>query len=368
LPRRFEQQLTKKFIPESELALIEAALEREGNRVWTTTSGRAQLALALARERFDGHVTCLVMDAFQAEQIRATPGFPTGLDILCSPDWPDGECDLALFPLDPHGQKELARDLIQSAFQKLRLGGSLMIALPSKAEAWGREQLKPLSKSIKVEKQKGWIVCSIVKNAELKRARNFHATFAFRDHGELIHLTTRPGVFSHRKLDLGARQLLNHCDPAPGIRGLDLGCGAGAVVIALAHRDPTSSWYAIDSHARAIQCTQDNAIANGLTNVQTFLNHDEHFELPEKVDLVVANPPYFSNNRITEIFCINAFRNLKPGGQACFVTKQTHWYTENFDRWFDEIVITPSSSYQIVSGVKRIGKEKSRPTSSQQFT
>ena len=34
--------------------------------------------------------------------------------------------------------------------------------------------------------------------------RNFQAEYAFRDSGNLVKVVTRPGVFSHRELDLGA--------------------------------------------------------------------------------------------------------------------------------------------------------------------
>ncbi len=42
---------------------------------------------------------------------------------------------------------------------------------------------------------------------------------------------TRPGVFSHRELDNGARQLLDSVDVFPSADILDIGCGSGAVAM-----------------------------------------------------------------------------------------------------------------------------------------
>lgn len=352
MPKQPARRPKQEFIPETELALIEAALERPGARVWATTAGRAQMAIAIARERFDAQITCLVLDAFQADRIAANGTLPDSLNVLCAPDWPEGTCDLALFPLEPTGSKELARDLMQSAFQQLEVGGELLIALPRKAEAWGREQLKAFSKKIRVHRFRNSMVVAITKDSELKRVRDFRCELAFRDAGNLVKMVTRPGVFAHRKLDLGARQLLNVCQLPEGGRALDLGCGAGPVALGLAMRDPTAHIVALDSNARAVDCTRSNAALNSLTNIEVCLYHDDQYRHALPFDLVTANPPYFSNYRIAEIFCENAARNLRSGGQAFFVTKQIQWYQENFGRWFSETEVVQRSRYHVLIGTK----------------
>ena len=74
--------------------------------------------------------------------------------------------------------------------------------------------------------------------------KSFEVEFQFRDRGRLVRGVSRPGVFSHRRLDLGARALIESlAEPvepaegaapaperdllAPGARVLDLGCGSG---------------------------------------------------------------------------------------------------------------------------------------------
>ncbi len=66
------------------------------------------------------------------------------------------------------------------------------------------------------------------------------------------------------------------------------------------------------------------------------------------VDLVVANPPYYSNYRIAEIFARRAARVLRPDGTALFVTKQTEWYEETLPGLFSAVAVEPMGNYQIV--------------------
>jgi hypothetical protein len=59
---------------------------------------------------------------------------------------------------------------------------------------------------------------------------------------------------------------------------------------------------AIDSSARAIQCTMENAALNGIRNLRAKLDASAQIDEPGTYDVVLANPPYYSNYRIAEIF------------------------------------------------------------------
>ncbi|MEO6570397.1 MAG: methyltransferase, partial [Ilumatobacteraceae bacterium] len=65
-------------------------------------------------------------------------------------------------------------------------------------------------------------------------------------------MTTDRGVFSHGHLDTGTSLLLREA-PEPPARGelLDLGCGSGAIALALSLRRPGSRVWAVDVNARA---------------------------------------------------------------------------------------------------------------------
>src|SRR4029079_8518300 len=67
-----------------------------------------------------------------------------------------------------------------------------------------------------------------------------------------LELTTDRGVFSHGSLDLGTRVLLLKAPTLPSAGNLlDLGCGAGAIAIAMAKRSPRSTVWAVDVNQRA---------------------------------------------------------------------------------------------------------------------
>ncbi len=341
--------------PATEWALINYAKDIPAKRIWTTTVGRGQLARTLAAERPDAEVTCLSLDAYLAERVIAEAGdvVPAGLKVHCQPDWPETQCDLVLLPFDENGEEELARDLMQSAYLKLEVGGKILLSAPHRWEGWAREQLKPYDKRIKATRIADAVVCEVVKQGDLKRVREFRAEVAFRDREKLIQLRTRPGVFAHRKLDLGARQLLNTIEvDETTTRILDLGCGSGSVGLGLAIRRDGIQVIAVDSNPRALDCTRLSFAANGLMNVETILNHDSELSLDQPVDLVVANPPYFSHFKIAEIFCEIASRNLRIGGKVFFVAKNVEWYLENFGRWFSQAEVIESGGYRVITGVR----------------
>jgi 16S rRNA (guanine1207-N2)-methyltransferase len=181
--------------------------------------------------------------------------------------------------------------------------------------------------------------------------KNFACEFAFRDCGRLIRAFSRPGVFSHRHLDPGARQLMEEMEISGGDRVLDIGCGAGVVALAAACRADDVSVHAVDSSARAIECTLRGAELNELTNVTTELNADGQFANGGGAfDVALANPPYYAGLRIAEHFLTVARFALRPGGRVTVVTKQPAWFARHMPSWFDDVTLTERKCYHIFRG------------------
>jgi 16S rRNA (guanine1207-N2)-methyltransferase len=153
-------------------------------------------------------------------------------------------------------------------------------------------------------------------------------------------LRTRPGVFSHRRIDDGARALIKSLAEAEianfvavlAPRVLDLGCGSGVVGLVAALRNPSAQVHAIDSSPRAIEATQWAAERNCAPNLTAALDCDGRTVGPGTFDLVLANPPYYSNFRIAGLFVAIAQRALKPGGRLLLVTKSPEWYLTHIPR------------------------------------
>lgn len=206
---------------------------------------------------------------------------------------------------------------------------------------------------ITVHKHADATAYSARKSREPRKWTDFRCEFAFRDQGALVRAVSRPGVFSHRHIDPGARQLLAAAGAGQGERVLDIGCGSGVVALALAMRDPSVIVHAVDSHARAVECTNSGVQLNGLSNVTAELNSTGEYEAPGSFDLALANPPYYADFCIAELFLRAAHRALRLGGRVVLVTKNPAWYEEAMPGKWTQIACLPSKRYHIVEAKRR---------------
>lgn len=326
-------------------------------RIVCTTSGRGQAARALAEERPDATVVAWFLDLHPCTAARAAwlPA-PPNLAAACLPDMPAGPYDLAVVPLAKDGEAELSRDILQQALGQLVIGGHLVAAIDNPRDHWLREQLAATGETVGVRPAEepggrgrvGTIAYVVRKTREPAKVRDFSAQVVFRDRGRLLTAWTRPGVFAHRRIDPGARHLLNAVDVAPETRVLDIGCGSGCVALGIAARDASVRVHAFDSSARAVECTRRGAEGNGLENVTVALEAEGRVPEAGHWDLALANPPYYSDFRLAEIFVEAARMALAPGGTLLVVTKQPTWYVENLPRMWTDVAREDVKGYHLI--------------------
>ena len=365
LTPRIEEQRLLEIVRDLDLTPFRKIASASDNQlqVAAISFGRAQAAEWFARSNSDSHVTCWYLDQFQAfrasehmtlpdEKLQPAMALPTNLEITCTADLSLKEYQLAFLPLVSSGEAELTRDFLQQMFHQLAMGGRLVVSVDNPDDRWVHEQMKGFEKSVKVRKFSDAVVYMIDKKVPIKKLKDFSCQLAFRDCEELIQLITRPGVFSHRQLDNGARQLLDAVDVYPGASLLDIGCGSGSVTLGIAKRDSSALVHAVDSNARSLSCLSRSLELNGIRNVTLELNHTGVYGQPNQFDMALANPPYFGDYRIAEKFIVAAHRSLRAGGRLVLVTKQPNWYRENLERWLIECDVFESRKYHIVSGVK----------------
>lgn len=351
---RVANEATNDIIRPSEKLLIEILPDLSAERVLCTSLGRAQFARQYAERFPDSQVTCLFVDINQTRRAEtASDGPPENLKIVCAADPPEENCDLAAMPFTQGGEAELTRDLMQSAHERLLIGGRLVVAIDNPKDTWLNEEMHKLFDKVTKRAGQGGIVYIGTKRDPLKKPKNFRAEFKFRDGERLISVVTRPGVFSHRRLDLGARALMEAMQISAGNRVLDLGCGAGVLSLAAALRAPDVRVLAIDSNARAIECTEQSAALNSIDSITAKLNASAKVDEEETFDVVLANPPYYSNYRIAEIFLKGARRALKPGGVVWLVAKSIEWYEEHMPRQFANVTVETLRDYSVIRGTKR---------------
>jgi len=326
-------------------------------RIVCTTTGRGQAAQALAVERPDAAVTAWFLDLQPCRAARdAWSPTPPNLTAVCLPDMPPGPYDLAVVPLAKGGEAELTRDILQQALLHLAVGGRLVTAVDNPRDTWVREQLAATGETVRVRPAAGpkpeTIAYVVEKTRPQVKLRDFSCEIVFRDRDRLLRAVTRPGVFAHRRIDPGARHLLNAVDVASGAAVLDIGCGSGCVALGIAARDPSVRVHAFDSAARAVECTQRGVALNALPNVTVALEAEGRVPDPGTWDLALANPPYYSDFRLAELFCESARLALAPGATLLVVTKQPTWYLEHLPGMWADVAREEVKGYHVIEAVR----------------
>jgi 16S rRNA (guanine1207-N2)-methyltransferase len=334
-----------------EQLLIDLLPELKATRVLCISAGLAQFARTAAARWPQASVHCHYLDLYHSQQAVVAGAMPGNLAIGCEPDFPMGEFDLVALPFSARGEAELTRDLMQAGHQALGVSGQLIVSTDNPRDQWLHGQMRSLFDTVTRRPVEGGVVYLAAKRRPLRRLKNFTCEFVFHDRGRTILVTSRPGVFSHRRIDPGARQLINAMKVWPGARVLDIGCGSGTVSLAAALRGAEVHVRAVDSSARAVQCTQIGARRNGLTHLTTDLNASGDYEGRGSYDLALANPPYFADFHIAALFLEAGRLALRPGGQILAVTKSPDWYRRHMGQWFDDVRGEPSKEYFVFRGI-----------------
>jgi 16S rRNA (guanine1207-N2)-methyltransferase len=332
-----------------ERLLLELLPELPAGRLLCNTAGRAQFAAQFARQNPQSPVTCWFLDLYQMQEShRAATVLLPNLQFICSADPPLDECDLVAWAFSRQGDGELTREMLQLGHQRLVLGGQMVASIDNPRDHWLREQLQKLFDKVTLRTAEDGATYLAVKNAPLRKIKNYAAEFAFRDGERLLYLRTRPGAFSHRRLDGGARSLIKAMHIEPGLRVLDIGCGSGAISTAAAARAADTRVDCIDSNPRAIESTLWAAERN-VTKLAATLDCDGASVEAGVYDLVLANPPYYSGFCLARLFVEIATRAIHRRGRLLIVTKTPQWYADNLPDMFNEVMAELVGNYTVVT-------------------
>ena len=136
--------------------------------------------------------------------------------------------------------------------------------------------------------------------------------------GRAAAVVTAGGTFSPEHLDRGTQALLNAAPKPPEIgTALDLGCGWGAISLALAFESPELDVWAVDVNERALLLTGENAKSLGLDRIRPALPAD----VPEGAtcDVIWSNPPIRIGKDALHQLLTDWLPRLNPGGEAWLV-------------------------------------------------
>lgn len=138
--------------------------------------------------------------------------------------------------------------------------------------------------------------------------------------GHELTFNTTWGLFSPEKVDEGSRLLLDRLAEPVNPRVLDLGCGYGAIGLAIAKAWPKTRVEMVDKDFVAVKYAQMNAEQNNLSNAGAYLSNGFDQVVTEQFGLIVSNLPAKVSGELYEIFFHDACRRLAPGGQLVVVT------------------------------------------------
>ena len=146
------------------------------------------------------------------------------------------------------------------------------------------------------------------------------AACAFSWRGQMLRFTTDAGVFSRGELDKGTKLLL---DALPDLHGkvLDLGCGWGAIGVAVGKKYPDAAVTMADVNHRALALAQDNAEKNGVS-LRCMESDGMAALMTEQFDTVITNPPIRAGKQVIYRMFADIAPCLAPGGSLYLVIRK----------------------------------------------
>lgn len=333
--------------------------------------------LEYARAHHGDRVTVHAYDAYQARKIREDVGVKSNVTVLCSDRLPDGACyDRAFYyATSKLVSAELELDTLQYIHIHLKDGAQLFtdgVPPETLGKLFGKVESSRDSRRSPVK-------CVCVKRGGLKRVRKFTASFeASVPGGPKLPFVSLPGCFCHRRPDEGglalaevvsAEQCLREELSASGVDSttaqnnqrrspfsvLDIGCGCGLVGLlvadALKRKGATDvSLALIDSHSRAIAAAKQNAAALGFDADCILSDNGLPPDYPNmgKFQIALANPPYYGDGRIADLFAEIAAASLATDGVCWMVAKTPAIIQEASGRYFNNVTAVKRRGYTVL--------------------
>ncbi len=269
----------------------------------------------------NGETTCYQMDLFQAD--RLAQELHERARVLTHADLWDlpAAIQTLLYPVPLGGERALKLDMVEQAFHVLVPGGTFVVLSPYERDQFFPQALKKVFGKVHVPMGADNALFWCQRTGERPRRRH-EIVFQVRvDETTSYRFVSRPGVFSYGHFDDGARALTETMEIQGGDRILDLGCAVGTNgILAARQAGPDGHVTFLDSNVRATALARLNAEALGVPHFETVASSSG--EVADSFDVVLANPPYYAQLSIAQLFIERGHALLKPGGRFFLVSKQ----------------------------------------------
>ena len=165
--------------------------------------------------------------------------------------------------------------------------------------------------------------------------------------GRKVSVTTAGGVFSPDHIDTGTQVLLEHLDQVPPSGDLlDIGCGWGAIALAMALHSPHATIWAIDVNDRSLELTRLNAARLGLNNIKVCRPE----EVPDKLEFsgIWSNPPIRVGKEVLHEILQTWLPRLEAEAEAYLVV-QKNLGADSLHRWLEAEMPSSYSTIRVVT-------------------
>lgn len=151
--------------------------------------------------------------------------------------------------------------------------------------------------------------------------------------GRELSMDTGSGVFAQGRIDIGTAVLFRETQPSASGEILDLGCGYGAIGLALAVSSPGVRVTGVDVNERAVLLANENAASLGVEDRFTAYASDR--APVASYDEIWSNPPIRVGKEALHALLLRWLPTLRPGGRAVLVVGK-NLGADSLQRWLGE--------------------------------
>ncbi|MDR7002493.1 class I SAM-dependent methyltransferase [Neobacillus niacini] len=179
--------------------------------------------------------------------------------------------------------------------------------------------------------------------------------YTLRNHP--FRFKTDNGVFSKREVDFGSRILIEVFE-MPDVEGstLDVGCGYGPIGLSLALTYPERMVHMVDVNQRAIELAKENAVLNGIENVEIYESDRLTGVKASNFAAVLTNPPIRAGKQVVHDIFEQSHGRLAPSGELWVVIQKKQGAPsaiEKLKELFSEVeTVDKSKGYFVIKAKK----------------
>lgn len=219
--------------------------------------------------------------------------------------------------------RELTEYLLQELATKIPSGVLFLVGEKRAGAERAAKQLAAFGRTSKVDSARHCQLwrCEVSDKPAVPDLTAASKIFTVNSMNESIDVQSVPGVFSHGRLDLGTKLLLECLEGLPTGHYLDFGCGAGVVGSFLKKRYPAAEITMLDVDAFAVYSSRLTLAANQLE--ATTIAGDGIHAAPKQLAAIISNPPFHqgvhTQYETTETLLREAAEHLQSGGELRIV-------------------------------------------------